>query len=103
MLIFYSELERLQKKQHKIKEQLVHVKVSVDNIATNSELPPQPNILQDTLEVSGLPPAADTELLKLYFESPRSGSHNDAVEKCSIVVPGTAYIKFRSSEGKLAT
>ena len=95
----HSELEKLQKKQHKIKEKLVHMKVSVDNVATIPELPPQPNILLDTLEVSGLPPTADTELLKLYFESPRSGSHSGAVEKCSIVVPGTAHIKFQSSEG----
>ena len=89
----------MQKKQHKIKEQPVHLKVSVDNIATVSELPPQPNIHPDTLEVSDLPPDADTELLKLYFESSKSGSHNDAVEKCSIVVQGTAHIKFQSPEG----
>ena len=68
----------------------------VDNVATIPEL--SSDIL-DTLEVSGLPPNAGAELLKLYFESPRLGSHSDAVEKCSIVVPGTAHVKFKSSEG----
>ena len=68
----------------------------MDNVATIPELS---SSILDTLEVSGLPPDADAELLKLYFESPRSGSHSDAVEKCSIVVPGTAHIKFKSSEG----
>ena len=75
------------------------MKVSVDNVATIPKLPPQPNILQDTLEVSGLPPDADTELLKLYFESPRLGSHSGAVEKCFIVAPGTAHVKFQNPEG----
>ena len=70
------------------------MKVSVDNVATIPKLPPQ-----DTLEVNGLPPGADTELLKLYFESPRSGSHNGAVEKCFIVAPGTVHIKFQNPEG----
>ena len=86
----------MQKEHHKIKEQLVRMRVSVDNVATIPELS---SSILDTLEVSGLPPDADAELLKLYFESPRSGSHSDAVEKCSIVVPGTAHIKFKSSEG----
>ena len=75
------------------------MKVSVDNVATIPELPLQPNTLQDTVKVNGLPPGADTELLKLYFESPRSGSHNGAVEKCFIVAPGTAHIKFQNPEG----
>ena len=38
-----SELEKLQNKQHQIKEQLVHTRVSVDNVATVPEPPPQPN------------------------------------------------------------
>ena len=88
----------MQKQKHKISEQLVHVKVSVDNAATSLELP-QPNVLLDTLEVTGLPSNADSKLLKMYFESPRLGSHDDAVEKCFIVVPGTAHVKFQSPEG----
>ena len=71
----------------------------MDNVATIPELLAQPNILLDTLEVSGLPPNVDAELLTLYFESTRSGSHIDAVETCFIVVPGTAHIKFKSSKG----
>ena len=90
----------MQKEHHKIKEQLVRMRVSVDNIATIPELS---SSILDTLEVSGLPPDADAELLKLYFESKRSGSHSDAVEKCSIVVPGTAHVKFKSSEGTQCT
>ena len=71
----------------------------MDNVATIPELLSQPNILLDTLEVSGLPPSVDAEWLKLYFESSRLGSHSDAVETCFIVVPGTAHIKFKSSKG----
>ena len=74
-------------------------------MGNSSELPPPvpPDVLLDTLEISGLPPSADIELLKLYFESKRSGGHDDAVEKCSIVVPGTAHMKFKSQEGKQHT
>ena len=73
----------------------------MDTNATSSELSPPvpPNVLLDTLEVSGFPPSADVELLKMYFESPRSGGHDDAVETCSIVVPGTAHVKFQNPEG----
>ena len=92
----------MQKQQHKINEQLVDVNVSADNAATSLELP-RPNVLLDTLEVIGLPSNADAKLLKIYFESPRLGSHDGAVEKCSILIPGTARIKFQSPEGKQHT
>ena len=71
------------------------------NIASSEQLQPvPPNVLLDTLEVSGLPHDADEELLKLYFESQKSGGHHDAVAECSVVASGTARVKFQSPEGK---
>jgi len=104
-LDFLSELEKMQKKRHKIKKQPIHVQISTDTNVAMFKLPQPvakspPDVFLDTLEVSGLPPSADKELLELYFETPRSGSLDGAVEECSIVSPGTAHIKFQSPEGK---
>ena len=54
--------------------------------------------LLNVLEVRDIPSKADDEMLQMYFESPKSGGCNDAVEECSIS-HGTAYIKFRSPKG----
>ena len=54
----------------------------------------------NVLEVRNIPSKADDEILRLYFESAKSGGCDDGVEECSIS-HGTAYIKFHSPEGKL--
>ena len=90
----------MQKKQHKIKKRPIHVQISTDKLPQPAAKSPPSDIL-DTLEVGGLPPNADRELLELYFETPRSGNLDGVIEECSIVSPGTAHIKFQSPEGNI--
>ena len=96
----------MQKKRHKIKKQPIHVHISTDTNVAVLQLPQPaakspPSDILDTLEVGGLPPNADRELLELYFETLRSGNLDGVIEECSIVSPGTAHIKFQSPEGNI--
>lgn len=53
----------------------------------------------DVLEVSGLPPKADRDTLEMYFEGPRSGGCEGAMENCTFISPGVAQVKFTSPKG----
>ena len=88
----------LQSKPQKIKRKKIDVTVSGQHLA--QPLQHEETEVLNVLEVHNVPSKADHEVLQMYFESPKSGGCDGAVEECSIS-HGTAYIKFHDPEGKL--
>ena len=96
-----SEIDRLKKKNHKIKKQHFVVKVVEPSPPTplESQIYSSTTVSNSILKVSGLPSTVDEEFLEMYFESSKAGGCKDCVEECSIVSPGVASITFHSPEG----
>ena len=99
---FCTEKIQLQAKKHMIHDHSISVKLQAPH-----EPPPlsdQPDSESETecnvLEVSGLPPKADSDTLEMYFEGPRSGGCEGAVENCIFISPGVAQVKFTSPKGR---
>ena len=117
-LFTYIVVRKLQAKKYRIKKQPISLKVDSPALvpravpvsisqgelqspkqfdtATHS-VPPGPT----KITVTGFPDAIDECLLEMYFESPKSGGHEGAVEQCLIVTSGIAHITFKSPEGTL--
>ena len=96
------EVKRLQQKKHKIMRQIISVEVV--EITTVMELSQSDDVdftLPTTITVSGFPDSVDEELLKIFFESSKSGGREGAVEHCSIVAQGIAHVKFHSPDSKI--
>ena len=58
------------------------------------------DIVADTLEVSSLPDNITEDTLELYFENRKSGGHEGAVKKISMIGPKEARVQFSNPESK---
>ena len=54
----------------------------------------------DTLLISNLPENADEFLIEMYFENPKSGGCEEAIEKIHFVEPKIAQVQFKDPQGK---
>jgi hypothetical protein len=54
----------------------------------------------DTLLISNLPENADDSLIEIYFESPKSGGCEGAIERIHFVDPKVAKVQFKDPQGK---
>ena len=94
------------KKRHKIRRKQVKVE-EVLPPQIELEVPeavPQPDLTHipssNILLVSNLPDNADEHLIEMYFESPKSGGCDGAVESIDFVEPKVVQITLINSEGK---
>ena len=58
------------------------------------------SLLNDTLEISNLPPDTHKDTLELYLESPKSGGCDGGVKNIMFVSPGVARVQFNSETSK---
>ena len=85
----------LKKSTHTLQGSTLEVKVYTPSVeAELEELP------LDTLKVSNLPSNVTKDILELYFESPKSGGQDGAVQDISFVGPGVAHVKFSDPESE---
>ena len=104
---FPVEMMQIQTKKHSIKGCSITVKLQPPHSPFAIKPPPlsdQPDIGEsetecDTLEVSGLPPKADKEILKMYFERRKCGGCDGAVVDITSISSGVAQVKFKSPKG----
>ena len=54
----------------------------------------------DTLLISNLPEKANEFLVEMYFENPKSGGCEGAIEKIHFVEPKVAQVKFKDPQGE---
>ena len=86
----------MKKSIHKFQGNILKVKVYTPSVETELEEFPV-----DILEVSNLPSDVTEDTLELYFESPKSGGHDRAVQDISFISPGVAHVKFSDTESEL--
>ena len=102
---FNVEKERLIKKRHKITRKQVQVEVLPPPIepAISETLPQLESTLSSSsnvLLVSNLQENVDEHLIEMYFENPKSGGYDGAVENVDFVEPKVVRITFTNSEGE---
>ena len=97
---------QMRTKKHSIKGHSITVKLQppLDLSASQVKPLPQPDTGEnetecDTLQVSGLPPNADGDILQTYFEGRKSGGCVGAVQDYTFISPGVAKVKFASPKG----
>lgn len=54
----------------------------------------------DTLLISNLPEKANEFLIEMYFENPKSGGCEGAIEKIHFVEPKVAQVQFKDPQGE---
>ena len=72
-------------KKHEISQTILTVKLMDDDRAS-------------TIEIS-YPEGLDTRMLEVYFQGPKSGGGDKAVEWLKDIEPGKCHIKFESDKG----
>ena len=101
-----AEKEQLLKSRHNINKKQVEVEeVLPPQIEVDvPEAVPQPDSTQspssNILLVSNLPDNADEHLIEMYFESPKSGGCDGAVESIDFVEPKVVRITLTNSQGE---
>ena len=116
----FTEIQKIKKKKHSIKKhsiavEIKHIQASVDSqqptaVDTAQSHSPTSSdgndlsepVVPDLIEVSGLHPQADEDVIMNYFHGAKSGGAKGTVTECKLMGSGVARIRFSSPESEYA-